>query len=190
MIRKLGRFDAPIPVVRNMFRQTEDWPRWMPGIASTRTLSSTDSSRLVEVVHLVRGRRFVQHLECRDVGSGLEHRQQTGFFKTWNAAWSFQKPPDGEGTTVALSLELEVGITAGLLIPKRLLQSWIGGMLDETIASGQKQAIGLAGRQREPTQVVHVGKPMLQVFEVPNGFEVVFAGRTFVIDAQNPPREQ
>ncbi len=190
MIRKLGRFEASVGVVRNMVRQTEDWPQWMSGIAATRTISETEGSRLVEVVHLFQGRRFVQLLECRDIGNGLEHRQKEGFFKTWNASWSFQEPPDGQGTTVSLSLDLELGVTAGLLIPKKLLRGWIGGLLDDTIARGQERAVRLAGRSREPTQVVHVGQPLLQVFETAEGFEVVFAGRTFVIDAQNPPRER
>ncbi|MEM7585711.1 MAG: SRPBCC family protein [Acidobacteriota bacterium] len=189
MIRKLGRFEASVPLVREMFCETDDWPRWMPGIASTRTLSRDSGTRRVEVVHMVHGRRFVQQLECRETERGLEHHQISGFFKTWEAAWTFRETPDGLATTVSLFLDLELGVGSGLLVPKRLLAAWVGRMLDDTIAQGQKRALQLVERRRQPTSAVQVGQPVLQVFETDGGFEVMFAGRRFVIDALPPTSE-
>ncbi len=185
MIRKLARIDAPIAVVHEMFRDTDRWPQWMPGIASTRTLSGSPAKRIVEVVHLVRGRRVVQKLECRDAGGNLEHRQVEGWFRKWEADWAFSRPPEAPGqktpgTTVSLQLAVELGM-AGVLVPKRFFRGWMNRMLDQTIRKARSRAPKLI--VREPTQAVRLGEPILQVFETPDGFEVHFAGRTFHIDS-------
>ena len=59
MIRKLARIDAPVEVVMDVFRDTDVWPQWMPGVASTRTLETGADHRLIEVILLVMGRRLV-----------------------------------------------------------------------------------------------------------------------------------
>ena len=187
MIRKLARMEAPPEVVFEMFRDTDEWPRWMPGIASTRTLSEGPSSRLVEVIYIAHGRRLVQHLECREVESGLRHRQTRGLFKSWDASWTFRPAEGGEATIVSLALELELPVTAALLLPKRFLRGWVGRMLEDTLAEGRDRAARLAEQEREPTQAVEVGQPILQIFQTTEGFEVHFAGRTFLIDPSQVP---
>ncbi len=183
MIRKLAHMDAPVAVVHEMFRETEDWPQWMPGITSTKTLSTERGSRLVEVTYLIQGRRFVQHLECRDTAHGLRHQQVKGWFRSWEAEWTFRANPQGHGTTVSMALELDLGMAAGWLVPKRMLRSWMGGLLDDTIAQGRARSARLAEIQRETTQAVGLGQPLLQVFQTVEGFEVHFADRTILIDS-------
>ncbi len=182
MIRKLARIDAPIPLLREMFSNTDDWPRWMPGVIATRTLESSAERRLVEVIQLVHGHKLVQQLECLEVGKVLRQRQAAGWLKKWEAEWSFELPPEGGGTVLGLRLDFELGLL-GLVIPRGPLRRWTHNQLDETFAKARARAELLETRQRTPTLAVELGKPLLQVYETPRGFEVCFAGRTFHIDA-------
>lgn len=187
MIRKVTRYDAPAAAVRSMFRETDDWPRWMPSVASTRTLAEDDGLRLVEVVLLMFGHRLVQKLECRESDGRLTHRQVEGWFKKWEATWTFQPPADGSGgTIVSLRLDFDLGV-AGLLVPRKSFNNWVSGLMDGTIDHGRRRALRFARREREPTQAVEVGQPLLQVFETADGFEIFFAGQTFHIDARDLP---
>ncbi len=183
MIRKLARIDAPVDVVMDLFRDTDAWPQWMPGVASTRTLDTGADHRLVEVVLLILGRRLVQHLECREQDGRMLHQQVTGWFRKWEATWTFRPPPQGQGTILSLTLEIDAGV-AGLFMPRRLIGGWIQGLIDDTIDQGRERAESFARRHREPTQAVEVGLPVLQVYETASGFEVHFAGRMFQIDAE------
>ncbi len=120
MIRKLARIDAPVEVVLKIFRDTDAWGQWMPGVASTRTLDGDGDRRMVEVILLVFGRRLVQKLECRERDGSLIHHQVEGWFRKWEAVWTFRPPPEGGGTIVSLRLEFDLGV-AGFFIPRRLL---------------------------------------------------------------------
>ncbi len=189
MIRKVARIDAPVEVVMDVFRDTDAWPQWMPGVASTRTLESGGDRRLVEVILLVLGRRQVQKLECSERDGRLTHRQVEGWFRKWEAVWTFRPPPEGRGTTVSLSLDFDLGLV-GLLVPRTLLGNWVRGLIDETVKYGRRRAQQFARRRREPAHSVQLGQPVLQVFETADGFEVCFAGRTFLIEANDPPGER
>ena len=112
----------------------------------------------------------------------MTHRQVAGWFREWQAVWTFELPPEGVGTTVSMSLEFDIGV-AGLFVPRKLLGSWVQGLIDDTVEQGRERAQKFARRRREPTQAVQVGQPLLQVYETADGFEVNFAGRTFLIDA-------
>ncbi len=184
MIRKLARIDAPVEVVLEIFRDTDTWPEWMPGVASTRTLEPGAERKLVEVVLLVLGRRKVQQLECREHDGRLVHRQVAGWFREWRAEWTFRPPPEGQGTIVSLSLEFDIGM-AGFFVPRKFLGDWVKGVIDETVEQARERAQIFARRRREPTQAVPVGEPVLQVYETADGFEIHFAGRTFQIEANN-----
>lgn len=184
MIRKLARIDAPMAAVMDVFRDTDSWPQWMPSVASTRTLESGDDYRLVEVILLVFGRRLVQKLECREREGSLTHRQVDGWFRKWEAVWTFRPPPEGDGTTLSLALEFDLGV-AGLFVPRRLLSGWVRGLIDDTVSQGRERAQRFAGRRREPTLAVQVGQPLLKIYETIDGFEVQFAGRTFMIEAKS-----
>ncbi len=188
MIRKLARFDAPLDVVLAVFRDTDAWPQWMPSVASTRTLESGEEHSLVEVILLVFGRRLVQKLECREQDGSLTHRQVEGWFRKWEAVWTFRPPPRGPGTTVSLTLDFDLGV-AGFFVPRKLFSDWVRGLIDDTVVGGRRRVRRFARRRREPAKVVPPGQPLLQVFETADGLEVVFAGRTFFLEAQAPAVE-
>ncbi len=186
MIRKLARIDVPVEAVMEIFRDTDAWPEWMPGVASTRILEPGADRRLVEVILLVMGRRLVQHLECREEDGRLIHRQIKGWFREWRAEWTFRPPPEGRGTVISLSLEFDIGM-AGFFVPRRFLGDWVRNLIDETVEQARERAMTFARHRREPTQAVPVGEPVLQVYETADGFEVHFAGRTFQIEANDLP---
>ncbi|MCP3961809.1 MAG: hypothetical protein GY719_28535 [bacterium] len=185
MIRKLARAEAQVEVVQGVFRDSDSWPQWMPGVAATRTLSADGDHRLVEVILLVFGRRLVQKLECREQDGRMTHRQVKGWFRKWEAVWTFAPPPDGQGTTISLSLDFDLGV-AGLFVPRKLLGDWVGGLIQDTLDQGRRRAEKLARSRRELTGAVPVGLPLLQVWETADGFEVRFAGRTFHVEALEP----
>ncbi len=183
MIRKVARIDAPAEVVTEIFRDTDAWPQWMPGVASTRTLDRGAECNQVEVILLVLGRRQVQQLECRERDGRISHQQVVGWFREWKAEWTFRPPSEGEGTIISLALEFDLGV-AGFFVPRSLLSGWVKGLVDDTIEHGRERAQRFARRRREPTRAVAVGQPVLQVYETADGFEVHFAGRTFQIEAR------
>ncbi len=182
MIRKLARIDAPVEAVLEVFRDVDNWPQWMPSVASTRILSSSANLRLVEVILLVFGRRLVQKLECRERDGRLIHRQIEGWFRKWEATWAFRSPPEGQGTIVSLTLEFDLGVVS-LFVPRKFIANWVGDLIAGTIENARERAQRFARRRREPTQAVRPGRPLLTVYETADGFEVQFAGRTFLIEA-------
>ena len=186
MIRKLTRVEAPVEAVRDVFRDTDAWPQWMPGVASTRTLEAGDDRRLVEVVLRVLGRRQVQKLECVERDGRLIHRQIEGWFRKWQAEWTFRPPPEGQGTILSLALELDLGV-ASFLVPRKLVAGWVRGVMGDTVDQARERAQALARHRRQPTAAVNVGEPLLEVYETADGFEVKFAGRTFMIEASDLP---
>lgn len=188
MIRKVTRIDAPVAVVREMFVDTDLWPQWMPGVAATRTLEKTAGRHLAEVVLQVLGRRMVQQLECREDNGRVLHRQVAGRFKKWDATWDFTPRPEDGATTLSLDLDFDLGL-ARLLVPRRLLSNWVSSLIQDTMDQARERAQRLARGRREPTQAVHLGEPFLQIFETADGFEVCFAGRTFHVDARDPPAQ-
>ncbi len=188
MIRKLARIDAPVEAVLEIFRDVDNWPQWMPSVASTRILSSSANLRLVEVILLVFGRRLVQKLECRRQDGRLTHHQVEGWFRKWEATWAFRPPPEGPGTVLSLTLEFDLGVVS-LFVPRKLFADWVGDLIAETIEAARRRAQRDARRHREPTQAVRVGQPLLTVYENADGFEVHFAGRAFQIEATDPVAE-
>lgn len=189
MIRRLARIDAPVPAVRDVFLDTDAWPRWMPSVESTRTLVHDEDRRLVEVGLLVFGRRLLQKLDCREQGGRLIHRQVEGRFRKWEAVWDFRPPPEGDGTTASLTLDFDLGLV-GRLLPGRLVGSWVSGLIDRTLEQGGRRARELARSRRQPTQAVELGQPLLEVFETVDGLEVRFAGRTFHLEAYEASAER
>ncbi len=189
MIRKLARIEAPVEVVLEVFRDTDAWPQWMPGVAATRTLESGEDRNLVEVILLVLGRRQVQKLECREQDGRLTHRQVAGWFRKWEATWTFRPPPEGGGTIVSLTLDFDLGI-AGYFVPRKLLGGWVRSVIDDTVVNGRRRAQRFARRRREPAKAVETGQPLLQVYETAGGFDVIFAGRTFHVEAQESAEER
>lgn len=186
MIRRYTRVGTRAEDVMEVFRDTDAWPRWMPTIASTRTLAEEEGRRLVEVVGLMFGRRLVQKLECRERGDTLIHRQVEGWFKKWEATWTFRSSAESGGTVVSLSLDFDLGVT-GLLVPHRLLGNWVGSLIEGMLDQGRQRAERFARRRREPTRAVEVGQPLLQVFETADGYEIRFGGRTFHLEAPDLP---
>ena len=186
LIRKLARIDAPVDEVLKVLRDTDAWPQWMPGVISTRTLDRGAGHRQIEASLQVMGRRQVQHLECREQDGRLIQRQVIGWFREWQATWTFRSPPKGRGTIVSLALELDFGI-AGLWLPRRLLSGWVKDRIDGTVDRLRERVQQFAPRP-ETTPTVEAGQPVLQVYETADGFEVHFAGRVFQIEATDAPR--
>ncbi len=180
MIKKLFRVDAPVPLVKDMFCDSDAWPRWMPGVESCRTLKEGKDFRVIEVHQSLHGRSFVQKREMRFAGNRMKQRQLTGWFRSWKSDWNFHQPPDGKGTTVSLSVDYDLGVR-GLITPRWLVQRMSVRVLDETIARAKVRARELAAKPRP--EAAAEGESLLQIYETPDGLEVWFAGRTYTLKA-------
>ncbi|HEX9734645.1 MAG TPA: SRPBCC family protein [Thermoanaerobaculia bacterium] len=143
MIRKQTTLDVPAALAREVFFDTDAWPLWMPGVTATRTLRSADGYRLIEVVQTHFGRRYVQDLECRLVRSTVSHRQHRGWFEKFEVDWTCRERPGGS-CTLAVRLDFGMGML-GLVAPKRVVQVWMRGHLDQTIARASARARRLRG---------------------------------------------
>ena len=185
MIRKLARIDAPVEAVEEILCDVDGWPQWMPGVAATRMLDSGAERSVAEVILSVFGRRLTQKLECREEDGCLTHRQVEGWFRKWEATWTFRTPPDGQGTILSLTLDVDLGMVK-LLVPRSFLANWVGNQIADTLEQASRRAQALARGRRQPTQAVQLGQPLLTVYETADGFEVQFAGRTFMIEASEP----
>ncbi len=131
-------------LARDIFADTEAWPLWMPGVTGTRTLRSADGYRLIEVDQSHFGRRYVQDLECRLTGPTVRHRQKRGWFERFEVDWTF-RDSGGGGCTLAVRLDFGMGML-GLIAPKPVVQIWMRGHLEKTIARARARARRLRAR--------------------------------------------
>jgi len=182
MIKKLFKIDAPVELVKDMFCDSDAWPRWMPGVRGCRTSKEGKDYRVIEVRLSMHGRVFVQKREMRFVGNRVKHRQLAGWFRSWESEWAFHRPPDGKGTTVSLRVDYDLGVR-GLITPRFLVQRMSDRLLDETIVRSKARARELMARPRPEAAVE--GESLLQIYETADGIEVWFAGSTYILKAMD-----
>jgi ribosome-associated toxin RatA of RatAB toxin-antitoxin module len=182
VIRKYGRIDAPVELVRDMFLAVEEWPSWMPGVESVEVQRRDDSNLLVRLRQVQLGRRLDQELDCRISPLGMSQRQVSGIFKRWQTQWRFAAPPDGHGTTVSCELDLELRVM-GLPAPRARLEAMVDRLFREVISSGQRRARELhAARQQDTAGWPPPGEVLLEVHALPGGLEIRFGGRSLFLE--------
>ena len=183
MIRKFARFDAPIDVVSEMFQDLERWPEWMPGVRSMRVLERSESSLTVETVQTQMGRTLRQIVKVRLGPRFLQQRQVRGRFRRWSADWRFLEPPGGRGTTVALELDIDLGVL-GVLVPARTMQNAVDQIFTGTVRAARSRLQRLtADRAAAAVAAGAAGEPLIQVFLVDDVLEVRIGERRFRLDA-------
>jgi len=178
-MRRIGRIDAPVDVVRSVFADVERWTDWMPGVTQVTILESDGVESVLDVHHRQFGRNFRQKEWCRIEPDGLSQRLLEGQFKKWESRWRVVAPPDGEGSTVSLSMDVNPGFV-GRLLPSGVWRGMLDRLFEECLAGAEAQALALC-EQPAPAPPHH--DVLLQVFETADGLEVWVEGRRFLIES-------
>lgn len=177
-MRRIGRIDAPVDVVRGVLADVERWTDWMPGVTQVTILESDGVESVLDVHHRQFGRIFRQKEWCRVEPDGLRQRLLEGQFKKWESRWRIVAPPDGEGTTVSCRMEVDPGFV-GRLLPSGVWRGLLDRLFDDCLIGIEAQAQALTERP-ETAPADH--DILLQVFETDAGLEVWVEGRRFLVE--------
>ncbi len=177
-MRRISRTDAPVDIIRNVLVDYERWPEWMPGVQRATILESDGAESLVEVLVHQYGRKLRQKQRCRAETDGLRQTQLEGLFKKWETRWRVVAPPEGEGSTVSLWMDVDPGFV-GRLLPGGVWRGILDRLFEDCLAGAEAQALALTER---PTPAPADHDVLLQVFETDHGLEVWVEGRRFLVD--------
>ncbi len=172
MMRRLARIDAPQALVREIFRDVEAWPRWMPGVTACRVLEHGPDRLRIQLSQSALGRIWKQTVEIRFDGDSMRIRALDGAL-LWCVVWKCQKPPNGDGTTVSMALDSGRGLFGG-----RLFEKINDRRFDKAITAVAEQARRLSSRETEAEGAEE--RVLLTVYETAEGFEVWYEGRRYV----------
>lgn len=181
MITKIGHVGMEPPQVMAIFTDTDNWPRWMPGIRNARTLKHSEDGVRVALEQNFRGREFHQELDCQFSADQVHLRQHKGSLRRWESTWRFTLPPDGQGTTITSKMDIELGGMMGLVASGQMLNRFLEQTFRDTL-----QRLEQRGRSLGPATTVQTtpgGDIILQVFETEHGLELCFGGQTYQLKA-------
>lgn len=176
-VRKFAHLPAPPALVQEIFADVESWPAWMPGVRSVEVLERSGERVRATVDQTLRGRSARQLMEFHFHPDGMRQIQLAGWFKKWDARWRFLDPPERGGTTVALTVDLDLGLV-GLLSPRSLVESTIDDIFRQVVrgaGSRTEEAMRRGGIAGEP------GEILVEILQVPGGLEVKWASRRFTL---------
>ncbi len=183
MIRKYARLDAKPFTVREIFRDVERWPSWMPGLASLRVLEHSAERWLVETRERQMGRLTTRRLEIAITPEGYTETQLAGPIRRWKTIWRFSEPPTGGGTVVSTQVEIELGLLR-FLISKGRVQRMIDRLYEQIIDRAEARARRLEARRMPTVWGVQPGQKLsIRVYETPAELEVWLGERRFVVPA-------
>jgi ribosome-associated toxin RatA of RatAB toxin-antitoxin module len=181
MIRKYARMDAKPFTVREIFRDIERWPDWMPGVESLEVLEHSSERSLVQVRERRIGRLVTRRLEIRNDPDGYSETQLTGNLKHWRTVWRFTEAPTGRGTAVSTLIEIDLGMLR-YLIPKSRVQQTIDRSYAQIVARAEARARRLEARRTATVWGIQPGQALeIKVYETPTELELWFGERRFVV---------
>lgn len=176
-VRKFAHLPAPPDLVREIFTAIEAWPRWMPGVHHVEVVERAGERLRAAIDQTLRGRSARQLMEVRLLPDGMRQVQLEGWFKRWDARWRFLDPPDREGTTVSLTVDLDLGLV-GLLSPRSLIDSTIEELFGQVVQGARSRVEEVIRARGSGTEA---GETLVEILEAPGGLYVTWAGRRFVL---------
>jgi ribosome-associated toxin RatA of RatAB toxin-antitoxin module len=177
-MRRISRTDAPVEIMRNVLIDYERWPEWMPGVRRVNVLEREGVESVVEVFVHQYGRTLRQKQRCRAEPDGLRQTQIEGMVKKWETRWRVVAPPEGEGSTVSLWMDVDPGFM-GRLLPSGVWRGIMDRLFEDCLAGAEAQALAL---YEQPSPAPADRNVLLQVFETDEGLEVWVEGRRFLVD--------
>jgi len=184
--------------IRREMLAFDSWPEWWPGVQTVKILKADPEQPLVAVViKTVTTIQMTLQFDCREVNS-IKFRQVKGWFKSYQGEYALTPSPDGLGTTVKITTELE----SGMMVPKGMVYTKLSAtlaLLEEALnnrlgvqaarpSQGReaKAQIGTAGPRAAAARPIEA-KPALSrrklghVFSTREGLEVWVGGRPYLL---------
>jgi hypothetical protein len=174
------------------------WPEWWPGVRTVQVIQADPVRPMIDlVVKTVATIQMTLQFDCSEPNA-IRFRQTKGWFKSYQGEYTLLPTPDGTGTTVKITIELE----SGMMVPKGMVYTKLSatlGLLEEAlnkrisahaIPSAQPGAAtrvnqapetavrargaGLAEPKRPRRKLAHI-------FTAPKGLEVWVAGKPYFL---------
>lgn len=119
MIKVVAKVNGPIDRVIGCLRQFDTWQEWMPQVVRCRLVEEDERHAVIEL-HSTIGMSMKQLLEFDLAGVGaFRFKQRSGRLNRFEGEWRFLTPPDGAGTTIAASVEID----AGFFVPHAMVHT-------------------------------------------------------------------
>ena len=118
------------------------------------------------------------NLDCHFTPDRLRFVQTEGSLRRWDSSWRFDSSPDGTGTTVTFELDMELGGLLGLVATKRVMDTFLDEVFNETLTRLYARGQALAADSR--TEPAPPGDDViLRVYQSEQGLELWHDGRTY-----------
>ena len=183
MIRKYARIDTKPETVRDLFRDVDNWPSWMPTVESVDVVERSDDRAVVVVRERLAGRMTTQKLELVFEAEGHTETQLSGRLKRWRAVWRFAEPPTGAGTIVSTHVDIDLGM-ARYFVSKRVVQRMVDDLHERIVSRAEARARSREARRMPTVWGVLPGQTLeIRVYETPTELEVWLGERRFVLPA-------
>lgn len=153
----------------------------MPGVRSVRILEEDERN----VIALLRQRWMGRELEQKwkfELGDGFVRQEQLeGFFRKWVNHWRFLEPPGGDGTTVMVEIDFDLGFL-GRISPQRWIQDSLDRMFDEVIDKAEARVRSiLTGETMSTPLRMPEEQALLQIVETERGLVVRLGARKYLL---------
>jgi ribosome-associated toxin RatA of RatAB toxin-antitoxin module len=185
MIKKFASINSHVKSVKKVFFEIESWTEWMPGLKQLKILERKGEAALVEITQAHMGKQITQKLELHLSENSLKQRQISGWFRKWEGEWKFLQTPDGIGTAVSVSMEID----AGMFVPKFLIFDAFTDIFNKLIKKAEERAKFLVRNQQSSvTQSTILQLPeekILQIYQTPGGLEIWIGDRRYFLKAAN-----
>jgi ribosome-associated toxin RatA of RatAB toxin-antitoxin module len=183
MIRKYIRVDARPETLRDLFREVEQWPSWMPSIESVEVLERSDNRAVALVRQRLAGRVSTQKLELLFEAQGHTETQLSGRLKHWKAVWRFVEPPTGKGTVVSTHVEIGLGASR-FFVPMSVVQRMIDNLHALIVSRAEARARRREAKRMSTVWGILPGQKLsVRIYETPTELEVWLGDRRFVLPA-------
>lgn len=194
MIEKYLKLHAPKEDIRKEILAFATWPEWWPGLQQLKVVSHENGRSVVDVV-------FKDPMTISmTLGISFEHEnlitfsQIKGWFKSYRGEWAFLPSPDGQGTTLRITLHIECGVFVPKSMVHRKLSHGLtqlgdalnsrlpgkpGGVSETTVS--QTPTDRELTPDRHPTDKSRAGQKPVHIFYTKSGFEIWVSGKRYVM---------
>lgn len=194
MIQRYFKVGGPQDEIRRHMLAFDSWPEWWPGVQTVKVLKDDPEQPLVAIsIKTVTTIQMTLQFDCRDVNT-IKFRQVKGWFKSYQGEYALMPSPDGSGTTVKITTELE----SGMMVPKGMvytklsatlaqLEEALNNRLGAQAVRGTKAPLATASRAAAAKPVETQAKPGVSrrklghVFSTREGLEVWVGGRPYLL---------
>ena len=193
MIQRYFKLPASAEDIAREIFAFNTWTEWWPGVQQVKVLQADPDRPLVHLtVKTVATIQMTMQFERSP--NAIQFRQVKGWFKKYSGDYAFLPTPDGSGTTVKITIDLE----SGMMVPKSIVYAKLSATLAELEEALTKRVREHARRPTAPTGAAQAApavaqraagaapqapaRKLAQIFATPTGVEVWVAGRPYRLE--------